>query len=323
MLERLRRWMGRGRAGESAWTHLPTVSREEGELLWHRPDGLPRVDWDMAAHWISRRADTVHDEAAWRRALMAACLDEVRDSLDRDHVRWRSANVEGLAPLGGIVVGKAMSTVAERAFRALRKDLRTIRPDEPIAPIALVAIEPADSYVDFTNSYFLDEGAFAMSGGLYLNEGPEAFPLIAVNAASRHGCEATVAHELTHHALHGTGLPSWVEEGIAQMMEERIALAPDFKLDAEMVQRQRDLWSTHDIDSFLDGSAFLCPVDDMQELSYHLAQWVVRGELTRRPDAFFAFARACRGQDPDEACHNVLGVSPRQLVLAIIGVEDE
>ncbi len=199
---------------------------------------------------------------------------------------------------------------------------KVVRDDAPIPPIALVAIEPKESYIDFTNSYFPDEGAFATSGGLYLNEGEDAFPLIAISAATRHACEAAAAHELTHHALRGARLPLWVEEGFTQMMEERVVGASNFTLNSEMVSRQREHWSERDIDEFLEGSAFLSPEDDTQELAYHLSQWVVRGELTSRPDQFFRFARACRNGDSTVLCRSILGETPREIVLRTIGIED-
>lgn len=319
MFASIRRWLFGGSAGKRVSVDLPSVPREQIAHLLLRPDGLARVDWGMANSWIGRQ--TGADPDAWRRAVMAACLDEVRDSLPRDHRRWRSANVEGLAPLEGRI-GPAMAAVAERAFTVLGSDLRVIRGDAPIPPVAIVAIEPNESYLDFTSSYFPDEGAFATSGGLCLNEGEDAFALIAVNAGSRRGCEVTVAHELTHHALRGGRLPLWMEEGFTQMMEERVVHVTNFILNEEMTARQRDHWSEHDIAEFLDGAAFHSPEEDTQELAYHLSQWVVRSELSRRPKEFFRFARACRDRDPDDACQEAIGVSPRELVLGIIGIEE-
>jgi hypothetical protein len=321
MLRTLRQWFLRGGERSSKPPDLPVVPRDEAAGLWHRPDGLPRVDWEMAGHWIARREDGEMRTHEYRRAVMAACLDEVRDSLRIDHRRWSSLNVEGLAPLKGIV-GKAMAGVAERSFRMLRKDLQRIRGDAPIPPIALVAIDPYDSYIDFTNSYFPEGGAYATSGGLYLNEGPRAFPLIALDGQTRFACETAVAHELTHHALHGCGLPAWVEEGFTQMMEERIAGTTNFTLNTEMIYRQREHWESHDVREFLEGSSFMSPTPDMQELSYHLAQWVVRGELSRHSDEFFRFARACRDEDPEAACEAILGLTARELVLGVIGIQD-
>lgn len=320
MLSRIRQWLA-GERGGGAPADLPSVPRADAAHLWHRPDGLPRIDWDLANRWIEHRTDAVRGASDWRRAVMAACMDELRDSLPSDHRRWRSRHVEGLAPLQG-TTGPAMAAIAERAFTSLHKDLRPIRGERPIPPVAVIAIEPKESYIDFTSSYFPDDGAFATSGGLYINDGDETFAIIAVSAAGRWGCEATVVHELTHHALYGARLPLWAEEGLTQMMEERIAGVSNFRLDAEMVSRHRELWDDRDIETFLDGSAFLCPDGEVQELAYHLAQWVVRGELSRRPAAFFRFASECRDGPSEDACVRHLGASPRRLVLEVIGLSE-
>ena len=314
----LRRWLRTlcGVRPAPAPKDLLFVPRERVEHLWQRVHGLPRVDWRLAALWIARQTDE-EDPAKWRRAIMGACLDELRDSLTTDHRRWRSAHVEGLAPLEG-PVGQAVSTIAEQACTRLRQDLRRIRGDAAIPPVAIVLIQPTDAYVNFVDSYFPEEGAFAMTGGLYLNDGAGAFPLIAVNASAPHGCAAAVVHELTHHCLHGCAIPIWAEEGLTQMMEERLHVGSGFELSAEWVERHRTRWSEVGIDAFVDGSAFLSPERDTQELAYHLAQWVVRGELTRRPDRFFTFLAHCRDQGPDPAFASALGGTPTDLINAIV-----
>ncbi len=295
---------------------LPTVSRQEIEHVWHRPGGMPRVDWLLANAWIQRKRDASSPEA-WRRAVMAACLDEVRDTLETDHRRWRSRNVEGLAPCDSRI-GKRVTDVAEEAYVVLRRDLQKIRGEHEIPPIAIALIAPTSAYIDFTDSYFPDEGEFATSGGLYLNEGDDAIALIAVNASTTHALAQTIVHELTHHALRGSRLPLWAEEGLTQMMEERVTRVPNFELSRTMQARQQQRWDESTIDEFIGGAAFSSPEDDTQELAYHLAQWIVRGELTRRPDDFFRFLRDCRDRPANVACKLALGAPPAEVVLSAL-----
>jgi hypothetical protein len=317
----LRRWLQGDVASTAAPKDLVTLERGRVAHLWHRPEGLPRVDWDMASRWIAEHAPDGADPAPWRRAVMAACLDQLRDELPTDHRRWRSRHVEGLGPMEGNL-SPAMASAAERACHALRRDLSMIRDDAPIPTVAIVAITPKASYIDFTSSYFPDDGAFATSGGLYLNTEPDSVALIAVNAAVPWACEAAVAHELTHHALHGLNIPLWIEEGFTQLMEERVTGTCDFTLDPTQAARQRELWHDRDLQMFLDGHAFGSPDGDTQELAYHLSQWIVRSELTRRPGDFFRFVRACRDEDPDLACQRVLGVSQHELVATAMGLDE-
>lgn len=318
MLRRFLTLLGRSRSPAAA-LDLPTVDREEVSHLFGRPGGLPRVDWAMADDWIGGRANDSAARDRLRRAIAAACLDELRDSLPQDHRRWRSEHVEGLAPLEG-GIGPAMARTADRSFKTLRRDLRQVRGDGLMPPVAIVAVEPLESYIDFTDSYFPDEGAFATSGGLYLNDGDDTFPLIAVSAAARHGVEQTVAHELTHHALHGANLPLWVEEGFTQMMEERIVGHGGFRFDHELLERHREHWADVGLEPFLEGSAFISPEDDEQELAYHLAEWFIRTMLQDRATEFFAFSRACRTTNTASACREHLGAEPEALLANLIGL---
>lgn len=315
------RWLAGDRPLPKAPTDLPSLSQDDIGHLIGDPNGLPRVDWHAASIWMRREMIHPSRQASYRRSIAAACLDELRDTLDADHRRWRTLHVEGLAPLGG-QIGPSVAQVAERAFTVLAKEFATIRGDEPIAPVAVVLIEPLESYIDFTASYFPEDGAFATSGGLYLNEDPDAFALIAVNTSARHQAEAAVVHELTHHALHGHGLPLWVEEGFTQVMEQRVTGAGNFSIDSAMIGRQREAWSDGGIARYLDGESFVSPERDEQELAYHLSQWFVRSMLMNRPRPFMAFARDCKSTTPDDASERHLGAPLRDVLRQVTGIDD-
>lgn len=321
MFERIRKLLGAGSAKSAPAPVLPPIARDDIAHLLRSPHGLPVVDWGFADAWIRSRHASV-DPALARRAVMAACLDEIRDQLEQDHRRWRSAKVEGLAPLEGLA-GPALAETAETACRVLERDLRVIRGDAPIPPFALVAVEPYDAYVDFTSAYFPDAGSYATSGGLYLNDGPDSFPIIAANTVARHAVAQIAAHEITHHALRECRLPLFIEEGLTQMMEERVTGIPNFKLDNELVARQRERWGEGRLGEYLAGHGFSSPEDDTQELSYALSQWLVRAELSERPKPFFEFLRRCRDLDADLAFQEVFGETISAWAASRIGVCDE
>jgi hypothetical protein len=133
--------------------------------------------------------------------------------------------------------------------------------------------------------------------------------MIVLPLQVNHGFEETIAHELTHHALKELGLPLCLEEGLTQMMEERITGRTHFRVTHELIQRHRDHWSEVGADRFWSGEAFHSAEDDEQELAYHLSQLIVRSLLSDRPEEFFAFARACREQGPETAALEHLGQS--------------
>ncbi len=292
---------------------LPSIDRDAVRHLFREESGLPFVMWSKASTFI---AEQPGNQADAQRAIAAAWLDELRDSLTVDHRRWRSPGVEGLVPLEGSI-GPSLARAAENSLQILTRDLARIRGDGAIPPVAIVALEPNSAYVDFTSAFFPEEGNFATSGGLYIFR-EDAFPLLSINAGSRHAIEDTVAHELTHHALHGCNLPLWIEEGLTQMMEERVTGTNNFILNAEMIARQREALEDRDCEDFLSGDGFLSPSEDDQELAYHLAQWVTRSLLATRPSDYFNFAKACKFQDSQDACERHFGVDPRSLVNSIV-----
>src|SRR6185295_15043814 len=171
--------------------------------------------------WIQANSPSpeLHDQ--FRRAAAAAWLDELRDALQDDHKRWRHAGVEGLGPIEDDLAVRAAKG-ADRAREMIADALRPIRADAPIPLVAVIALRKQEDYYSFISRYYPDEGEFGTSGGVYINEGEPSVPIIAMPANLKHSVELTLAHELTHHALRGLELPLWVEEGLTQMMEERV-----------------------------------------------------------------------------------------------------
>ncbi|MBL0869603.1 MAG: hypothetical protein IBJ18_03390 [Phycisphaerales bacterium] len=299
---------------------LPEFTREDVAHVLRFHERLPWVDWDLADRWLDRHAGNV-DRALARRSVMALSLDELRDALKTDHRRWRSRHIEGVAPLEG-PAGPLVAAAAERACETLQKVLAPVRGNEPIPPVAIIAIATLDEYIDFISARYPDEGEFATSGGMYINEGAGTFPMIVVSAVSPAACADVVAHELTHHALHDRNIPLCIEEGFTQMMEERVNGATRFDLNTEMIHRHRDHWHGAMLDEFIAGGAFHSPEQDTQELAYHLSQWIVRKELSTRSEAFFRFVQMCKDRTADEACRTALGVDLRTLVASTVGNDE-
>lgn len=272
----------------------------------------------MAESWLTRRTTPAEKLPDMRRALAAAWLDEVRDALKSDHRRWRHARVEGLGPVDKNIAIHA-SRAADSAFEIIEKALRPILGGNPIPPVGIVVMATLEDYLSFIAAYYPDEGEFATSGGMYLNGGTDAFPFVALPAPSAASVAGVIAHELTHHALFGMGLPLWVEEGLTQMMAERVTGIPNFVLNEELLGRHRHRWQESGLDGFWSGASFHSPHEDEQELAYHLSQILVRGQLDRDAAAFFRFARACRESGPEAAVRDHFGTDPDDVVERFLG----
>jgi hypothetical protein len=323
MLKRmLNRVLGRGPTAGAQALSLPSIDRERIAHLLAVREGLPQVDWGMTDAWLRKggMGPDGADLAAARRAVTAAWLDELRDALSTDHRRWRRAGVEGLGPLGGNLSVR-IADAADESLKVIAEALRPIRGDEPIPPVAVVAIGSTDDYYSFVSHFYGDEGEWATSAGMYIRGGEEVFPLLVLDAKPRWGAEETVAHELTHHALVGRELPRWAEEGLTQMMEERVTGRGTFHVDRPILERHRGQWSDpENLSRFWDGETFSSAEGEEQELSYHLAQMVVRGLLTREPKAFFALARACKAMGAEAAAAEHLSTGLDEVVYGMLGI---
>lgn len=295
-----------GSRKSSALRGLPVLERASASHVLRLDQGLPHVDWGAADAWISKQQPDTSKQASLRRALAAVWLDELRDALEVDHRRWRHALIEGLGPVDdGLAI--RVSRAGDRSIEVITKALQPIRPRAQLPPVAIVALKRTDDYYTFISHYYPDEGQWGTSGGCYINEGSDSFPVIALPVQVRHSVELTIAHEMTHHALRGLDLPLWVEEGLTQMMEERVTGYTDFRLDREMIERQRGHWDEVALSRFWSGEAFSSSEEDEQELAYHLAQVLVRGLLTQRAADFFVFVRECGASGVEQAASEHLG----------------
>jgi hypothetical protein len=202
--------------------------------------------------------------------------------------------------------------------------LGPIRGAGPIPLAVVIALRKSEDYYSFISRFYPEEGEFGTSGGVYINEGEPSVPVIAMPVNTKHAVEQTLAHELTHHALRGLELPLWVEEGLTQMMEERVTGYTSFTMNQELLERHRERWSDDDrlaLERFWSGEAFHSPRDDEQELAYHLSQVLVRGLLTQRPKEFIAFARGCAELGAEGSAAEHLGETPDGIAARVLRLE--
>lgn len=289
---------GSGGGGASkAPPDLVTLGPDECAGLMTERHGLPLVDWGMAELWIQRRSGVDAERVRLRRAVAGAWLDGVRDALKTDHKRWRHHGIEGLAPLDA---AQRAAHAADLSIQVISESLSPIIGKHRPPVVALVVLDTLDDYYSFVESAYEDEGEFAASGGLYIRGW--GWPTIAIPyRAATHALERTIAHEWTHHALASLEMPVWAEEGLTQMMEERVTGVPTFTVEHDTRERQRERWSESGLERFWTGESFHSPHEDEQACSYELSQILVRGLLATRPKSFFEFAREATRNDFGEA----------------------
>jgi|GEM_PF-1771534 len=292
--------------------------------------GLPHLNWDQVISHIESNTSNESEADDLAIGMIAAWVNALAEAMQAKHKvpveRWRRTGIEGLAP----------SADLERLTRATTSTLTTIgralapirgEPDEhPIPHITIIVAPSLDAYYDLFDAYHEDDGHFATSGGVYLSASALNPAMLVLNS-DRHALEHIIAHELSHHALAPNSddagrLPLWAEEGLTQMMEERVTKQSYFAFGHEHMRRHRALWSEIGFSDFLAGHTFMSPTDDQQELSYNLAEAITRSLLDARPAEFFAFARAClRGTQSRTAAVEHLGQTEEAIVKRFLDMD--
>ena len=314
-----RRWLRKAAALPAlapADVALPALSPDDIRHLLFEEEGVTHVDWQMATAWIEHRETDPAARAQLRRAIAATWLDSLAASIVWETHRWRSSVIEGLAPTEH-AAGRRLEAWSGRAVRSIAEAFTKIRASAPIPPVIVLCTRSREAYYSFI-SRFYDEGEHATSAGIYLRSDGDSVAMLVISGVFAGHHENTLAHELAHHLLDGCRLPVWAEEGLTQMMEERVAGSAHFALDHAVLHRHRALWEEIGFEGFESGATFHSPRGEEQELSYHLALFLTRSLLATRAEDFFAFARACRHTDPELACREHLEAPVGELAAGLI-----
>jgi hypothetical protein len=267
---------------------------------------LPRPQWDLIEQWVESccdpddRYDTwTATVRQWLAELGPALGDRRYETVESDHFLALAAPEEA--------TGRTLLKFAEHCRAALRSVLGEVADFEGRGKQVVLALHSQDDYYRYISLYF-SEGAHGASAGIHIRQD---YSHVALHGKQLSTLENTLAHELTHVALHHLSMPQWLEEGLAQMVEHDMTGRSLLEVDAEMAGRHKRYWGKHGLDEFWRGEGFSRP-GKVQELSYQLAEILVRllveearprwfgwGRETQR--RFFAFLRGASVSDCGEA----------------------
>lgn len=154
-----------------------------------------------------------------------------------------------------------------------------------------------------------------LNGGMW-----RSWPIghLAIPVRQWDALDAAFGHELVHAALSGTGVPIWLQEGLATELETGMGNRTAPLNDLYHWKQTLAWWRSHPSDSFWNADAFHDPASSQH--AYALAQ-VIALRLTHRPDRL---QYACTiGQeawrDQDAVLRQLLGVDREQLFQAVTG----
>jgi hypothetical protein len=255
-------------------------------------DGLPRPQWqvirtaaDALSHRFGEHRVWCEVERQWLEALVAALGEGYRIVETRSVLLLCARSEAGAASL---------ARMCEGTLAAVESILGA--PAEPCGKLPVFVFDSQHTYYDYV-SHFYSDGEYGTSGGMCIREDGGDVHVATVDAP--HGLERTLAHEMVH-ALLDPNLPTWVEEGIAEVISRRVARSEPLTLDPADVRRQQHHWAKHGLDSFWSGESFQRG-DRGQGLSYALAEVLVQNLLSDHRRALRGFLDEADSADAGEA----------------------
>lgn len=162
--------------------------------------------------------------------------------------------------------------------------------------------------------FFGGHGEYVTNGGVWRN-----WPVghLAIPVGTWDALDAAFGHELVHASLSGTGVPGWLQEGLATELETGMGNRVSPLQDLYHWKQTLAWWRSHPAEPFWNGDAF----HDQESVphAYALAQ-VLALRLTNRPDRLH---RACTigaaaWQDQDAVLHDIVGADRATLFQAVI-----
>jgi hypothetical protein len=275
--------------------------------------GLPFPDWD--ALLATMREETGSEAspacldglaAAWLGNVAGALGDSYRFYGSRRLLLVTPADAEGTARLARRL---------DAACDALRRIFDGILAPPPAPRIGVLAFTRRAAFREFESVW--TEAGHPASGGFML---PGPFPTVVFVARTPPDENAEV-HELAHALVVHLAMPSWVDEGLAQLAEDVVLGRAPRAIGDAALERLPGAFSDGRIQLFWSGACF--HTDDVVfELGYDLA-WAAVRSLSRDPEKFRRFANEARKEDGGrEALERIYGGSPGALVGRWLGAGD-
>ncbi len=277
--------------------------------------GFPRPNWDLIERDLEERVPEEDRQEAWGDVTLQ-WLERLKETLgpgyhifSSEHFFLLSAQPENEAD--------RLLEFAESAREAILTSLEGVASPPAQCQDVILAFDDDDTYYRYISHYY-PEGEFGGSGGVFLHDGYH----LALNPSGMMNLEGSIVHELTHAYLHHLPLPGWLNEGVAQLMEDAVRGSSRLRLDRELAERHRRYWKGHGLQAFWSSEGFDRP-DEGQRLSYSLAEMMVRNILQDHRDKFLEFLRkADRADYGESAAQEVFEASLSDYATMFLGEGD-
>lgn len=279
-------------------------------------DGFPRPDWIRMRDWIQANVKEKDLFEAWD------CAAEIWLTKVRDHLRPKyeldALNEFALLSPFSADLANAILTHAASAKESMQEILSMLPKIKYKGSHVIIAFDSVKQYCTYITPFYPD-GEYGLAPACTILKG---YMHMVFGPASKDHMFHFVTHELAHVLLAHLSLPLWLEEGMIQILVDRVQSSSSFRLDHETVARHRDYWKKHGLNGYWAGTAFNNS-DDGRELSYSLSQVLVRNLSTDFKNRFFDFVSAAKRPDAgDAAMREHLGLGLDQCATQFLGPGD-
>jgi hypothetical protein len=279
--------------------------------------GLPRVNWPVVRDWVGERLRNYDEDELWSE-IARQWLGELQRALPAGYAPSESNCF--------ILLSQLESGESRRILRwcelyrqLILDSLPDAARDDTAGKCVVIVCRDEHDYYNYLADFYPEEGEFGRAGGMFISEG---HPHILLSEQYKVAFERSIAHELAHFLLHHLSLPIWLDEGVTQLVEDIVLDTSYFGMNHELKTRHRQYWNRETVMYFWRGDSFFA-ADDGQELSYSLAQVLVRNMLADYRSVFCEFLRAASSNDAGEsAALEILGESLGDRVAQFLGPGD-
>ena len=180
-------------------------------------------------------------EDAWKQCARH-WLERLLKRLGGDYRIARSENFLFLSEHSDAAAAKSLAFL-EQARSHIHKVLGEISPADAQGEHVVLRFTAEDDYYLYISHFDMD-GAFAGSGGMFLDGGYQhiAYPQSRDAAEERR----TLVHELAHGLLAHLPLPPWINEALAMAFERDLAGSTCEPLSRDLAARHRAYWGCSD-----------------------------------------------------------------------------
>jgi hypothetical protein len=249
-------------AGLERFVVEPYVSVDQG--------GFPRLDWEAVREWVEGLDEPLRANA-WAQAELA-WLSRLSSSLGAEYRLETQGSAAVVSTLDANVARSTLDFMT-KSLRRIFAVLEGVASSSDWGHDILLVFEDDETYYRYVSHFYGEDGEFAASGGMFINDGCSHFVTMKSDLRV---VEPVIVHEMTHGCLSHLPIPAWLNEGLAVNTERRLSppLGPDPLTPRQMHAKHQAFWTVENIQEFWSGKSWL-RTDDGNMLSYDLARILV------------------------------------------------